>query len=107
MQALWKFPDREFWSNLVHSPRDSVRQKAAAVRPLTAVQVQPGDDPPVEEGTTVLTLDLRVRTLDPTVVLGNGREVKRLSGLDEEYGRKVEGYKKGKQGARRYIIRYE
>lgn len=62
----------------------------------------------VERGGEILRMKLKVRVLDPPILLrGKGDDIigkKKLSEVDEEYGRKLKEYLESKTGERVFEI---
>jgi len=96
-EELWIGTDEQFWDKIVNCGIREIDDKTRYVNDYTRYEVIPRREG-WDKG-TVLELKLKIRTIDPEIVLSGetGVYVKRLSEIDGEYKREREEYIESKR----------
>ena len=89
-EELWVGTDEQFWNKILSCGIKEINEKTQYVNEHTKFTKVPS----LEDGELVLELTLKIRTIDPEVVVpqGNILKVYRLSELDEDYAKEREDY---------------
>lgn len=87
---LWTGTDREFWNKIVTCGIKEIDEKTRYVNDRTTFTIVSGP----EDGEIVLNLKLKIRTIDPEILVRTGDtvEVHRLSDLDKDYAKERNDY---------------
>lgn len=96
---LWQGTDEEFWNKIVNCGIKDIDEKTRYVNDYTNYEVVPRKTR--VNGDNVLELTLKVRTIDPEIVIRGekGPQIKRLSQVDGVYKREREEYLESKREA--------
>jgi len=87
---LWTGTDREFWNKIVACGIKEIDEKTRYVNDHTTFTIVSGP----ADGEIVLNLKLKIRTIDPEIVVRTGDkiEVHRLSDMDKDYAKERNDY---------------
>jgi hypothetical protein len=89
-EELWVGTDSEFWSKILNCGIDEIDEKTRYVNERTKFEVVSS----VNDGELVLELKLKIRTIDPEVLVkyDDGVRVQRLTELDDTFAKERQTY---------------